>query len=368
MNILYCFNKSGFEASYWTTEIAAASDESFTFIPFNHIDYLDPRLYVRAQRLDDLFHSRDPRLLRLYRDFEALLARHNVAAMIADTAQPFHPDYLKTIDVYKVLRTGDGPIAAYDRDIPYVHAYDHVLFHSPAYSAGMTMAEKLRYCGARRYDFWPLCVHEAQFDNTQSERTILNRPRDIDVVFVGALHFGKMPLLAKMKKALGRKLRLYGAGTIKRKVYFHVKYGCPGWVRTLPFEQYVRLYQRSKIGINVHNRGDDGVGNYRLFELPANGVMQISDGGEHLKSYYDVGTEVVGYSDSDELIEKVNYYLTHEEERRQVALNGFRRVLRDYRHKAMMHRAADLIFRRIESERSFGFHRGIDLKVCTEHN
>ena len=105
------------------------------------------------------------------------------------------------------------------------------------------------------------------------------------------------------------------------------------------------LYQRAKIGFNVHNRGKHTVGSYRLYDLPANGVMQISDGGEHLKQFYEIDEEVVGYEDADELIEKLHYYLEHNEERRRIALNGHRRVMRDYRFADVMRRAGELIER-----------------------
>ena len=38
----------------------------------------------------------------------------------------------------------------------------------------------------------------------------------------------------------------------------------------------VELYQRSRIGFNVH-WNEYGLGNQRLYHLPANGVMQICD-------------------------------------------------------------------------------------------
>jgi hypothetical protein len=114
------------------------------------------------------------------------------------------------------------------------------------------------------------------------------------------LHVNKMPLLAAVKKALGRRLHLHGTTSLKKNVYFNVKYGFPGCVRPVAFTHYVPLYQRAKIGINIHNRGDYTVGSYRLFDLPANGVMQISDGGEYLKQFYSVGEEIVSYQNTDQ--------------------------------------------------------------------
>jgi spore maturation protein CgeB len=343
VKILYSYNKTGFEADYWEREIAAASSARFTFIPFNHGAYLDPRQYERAQLLDNLYYERRPALMRLYEAFERALALHSVDAAIVDNCFPYHPDYLAKHTVYRVLRTSDGPMTAYDRDFAYVHAYHHVLYHSPAYSADLAMADKLRYVGARNIDFWPMALFDAAYDGRQTEATILQKERDIDVVFVGALHVNKMPLLARVKRAFGRRCALFGLSNLKRNVYFNVKHGFPGWVRPLPFPGYVPLYQRAKIGFNVHNRGDYTVGSYRMFDLPGNGVMQISDGGRYLDAFFESGNEIIGYTGADDLIDKIRYYLQHDDERRRIALNGFRRVLADHRFPLRMRQAGELV-------------------------
>lgn len=343
MNIVFSFNKKGYEANYWTKEITAASDSNFRFIPFNHGTYCDPYLYVRAQLLDNLYYERHPALLRMYADFEKILRVNDAAAVIVSCMPPYHPDYLRKISCYKVLWIADGPISAYDRDFAYLHAYDLVLYHSPAYSTDLNMAEKLRYCGARSFDFWPVQLFDQNFDVTKTDETIMLHKRDIDVIFIGALHFTKMPLMAKMKKALGKRLVMHGIGSWKRNLYYNVKYGFPGWLTPLKFEDYVGLYQRSKIGINIHNRGKFTVGNYRLLELPANGVMQISDGGEYLEKFFRVGDEIIGYDSAEELIELIDYYLDREEERKRIAVQGFQRVVRDYRIGKLFNKAGELI-------------------------
>ena len=343
MRILYSFNKTGFEAEYWTREIAASSSEAYTFVPFNHGRYLDPGRCERAQLLDNLYYHRDPALLRLHEAFEHALESQSIDAVIVDNCAPYHPDYLKKIQVYRVLRTSDGPMTAYERDFAYAHAYHQVLYHSPAYSADMGMAEKLRYCGSSNIDFWPMALFDAAFDPTKTAETILDHPRDLDIVFVGALHVNKMPLLAKVKRAFGRRCVLRGLSNLKRNVYFNAKYGVPGWVRPIGFDEYVPLYQRAKIGFNVHNRGDYTVGSYRMFDLPGNGVMQISDGGPYLEQFFAVGEEIVGYRDADDLIDKLHFYLEHDDERRRIAVNGFRRAIADHRVRTRMREAGQLI-------------------------
>jgi spore maturation protein CgeB len=343
VKIVYSFGKTGFEAQYWTREIAAASSGELQFVPFNHSGYVDPQSVARAQLLDNLYYEDHAGLQQLYRDIQNRLLSEQADVLLVDTYCAYHPDFLRKLEVYKVLRIADGPLAAYDRDFAYLHAFDHILYHSPAYSRDMDMDEKLRYCGARRIDFWPLGSFDALCDPGKTITELLSAPRDIDVVFVGALHPNKMPLLSQVKRALGRRLRLYGAGSLKKKLYFNVRYAVPTWVRTLPFEAYVPLYQRAKIGINVHNRGDYTVGSYRLFDLPANGVMQISDGGRHLERFFAVGKEIEAYCDADELIDKLKYYLSHAEERSRIAAAGHARVRRDYRIGSLLRQAAERI-------------------------
>jgi spore maturation protein CgeB len=226
-----------------------------------------------------------------------------------------------------------------------LHAYHHVLFHSPAYSADLGMAEKLRYCGALNADFWPLALFDAAFDTSMTEEMVQDDSRDIDIVFIGALHVNKMPLLAAVKRAFGGRCVLHGLSNLKRNVYFNLKYRWPGWVTPIRFEQYIPLYRRAKIGINVHNRGDYTVGSYRLFDLPGNGVMQISDGGEYLNDFFKVGDEIIGYSTAADLLDKLHYYLKYDAERKRIALNGFRRVRADHRFALRMRQAVEFIER-----------------------
>jgi hypothetical protein len=164
MRILYSYNKSDYEARYWHQEIASASTDDVVFLPFNHGTYLDPKKYVRAQLLDNLYYEGVSLLLKMYSDLQDTISAERIDVLLVDNCAPYHPEFLRKLNLYKVLRTSDGPLAAYDRDFPYCHAYDHVLYHSRAYSNELTMPEKLSYIGVRRADFWPMCVFDAMRD------------------------------------------------------------------------------------------------------------------------------------------------------------------------------------------------------------
>jgi hypothetical protein len=349
MKVVYSFNKKGREAEIWERELADSSSSSLEVIPFNHDAYLDVNQYLRAQLLDNLYFERTEGLLRMYADIERLISSSGADVLLVDNCPPYHPEFLRQLPVYKALRVNDGPLAAYDRDFAYLHAYDHVLYHSAAYSKDMTMPEKLEYCGARRYDLWPLALFDAAFDKQLSERELFSENRDIDVVFIGSFARGKMPVLARIKKYFGRRCIMHGLTSPLRNVYFNAKYGFPGWMTPIPIDDFSKLYRRSKIGFNIHNRGKYTVGNFRLFELPANGVMQISDGGEYLNQFFEPGEEIVAADNADSVIQQTDYFLTHEKERKEIAVRGYRAVLARHRFQTRMQELELLLAHGIKS-------------------
>ncbi|WJH32480.1 glycosyltransferase [Paenibacillus sp. CC-CFT747] len=107
-------------------------------------------------------------------------------------------------------------------------------------------------------------------------------------------------------------------------------------------EETSSYYNGAKIVINLHRaavekeqtfnlRGIPALSvNPRTFEIAGTGAFQLSDIREDLPQYYRDGQEIATYSTPQELAEKIEYYLTHEEERRRAALNGFRRTIMEH--------------------------------------
>jgi spore maturation protein CgeB len=88
-------------------------------------------------------------------------------------------------------------------------------------------------------------------------------------------------------------------------------------------------YARSKIGWNFTNNAV-GPNNSRTVHLPGMGVMQICDNPEHLRRVFTLDREVIAFTSSRECIEKTEYYLHHDRERREIAVRGWKRALADY--------------------------------------
>lgn len=81
----------------------------------------------------------------------------------------------------------------------------------------------------------------------------------------------------------------------------------------------------------------------RNFEIPGCGGFLLTGMADNLEDYYEPDNEIVCFSDENELVEKANYYLRHEDERRAIAKAGFERTLREHTYA---HRFND-IFRKI---------------------
>lgn len=68
----------------------------------------------------------------------------------------------------------------------------------------------------------------------------------------------------------------------------------------------------------------------RMFEVSGCGSFQLSYYVEGLANCYDIDREIGVYKDADDLIEKVQFYLAHDDLRETIALAGHERTLKDH--------------------------------------
>jgi spore maturation protein CgeB len=68
----------------------------------------------------------------------------------------------------------------------------------------------------------------------------------------------------------------------------------------------------------------------RNFEIPGCGGFMLSGDSENLRDYYEFGKQIAIYSNADDLVKQVRYYLDHEDERAKIAQAGYERTLREH--------------------------------------
>ena len=94
-----------------------------------------------------------------------------------------------------------------------------------------------------------------------------------------------------------------------------------------------RILKRGRIVLNpicTEYFGSTDHINMRHLEASGIGSFLLTNEHENLKKYFIPGVEIETFCDQVELIEKIHYYLVHQEEREVIARRGQERCLRDY--------------------------------------
>ena len=113
---------------------------------------------------------------------------------------------------------------------------------------------------------------------------------------------------------------------------------CAGFLNRLrvviPSEEENLLYSSARIALNFHEREKDGsqphhILNQRTFKIPACGGFEICDEVPALRKYF-TEDEMVTAADKNDWFSKIDYYLTHEENRKKIQEAGTRRALTDH--------------------------------------
>ncbi len=87
-------------------------------------------------------------------------------------------------------------------------------------------------------------------------------------------------------------------------------------------------------GYKIHfNRNISNDINYRTFETLGCQTLLLTNHTENLEQLFTIGEELITYTSEQDLLEKVKYYLEHQEERERIALKGHQRVKQQHTYK-----------------------------------
>lgn len=102
------------------------------------------------------------------------------------------------------------------------------------------------------------------------------------------------------------------------------------------YTQMPKAFKCSKVNLNISLKTIRTGIPLRILDILASGGFVISNFQEELAEYFRLGEEMVTYGDLEELYYLVNYYLQHEEERKEIADRGLQRVKEDFRFEERM--------------------------------
>ena len=172
--------------------------------------------------------------------------------------------------------------------------------------------ERLRDNGHRNVHWLPLA-------GDQEVHHVAGLTRHIEVGFVG-----------KLWRRDSRRYRLLTGVLPRFRTNDYLEWSSP--------DEMGRIYSQSKIVLNASINGDL---NMRVFEALISGALLVTDRIENgLNSLFVEGTHFVGYGSLEEAVEKIAYYLSHEEERWRIADQGHQLALAEHSYA---HRWSDML-------------------------
>ena len=240
------------------------------------------------------------------------------------------------------------------------YQFDLVSNIAPAYDFCL-VPEKFRMDDYRKIGARPIYTQEAANPNFYKPYEL---PREYDVVFVGQMygdrpHYIRALLDAEIavrvwgvgwparRPGFGGLLRRTPVGQVARAIKDRIK---PGRRRlSVPYippeicgpplsdDEMVRMYSRCKISLGFSSvgethRDEEPIKQVRLrdFEAPMSGAFYMVECQDELGDFFDTGSEIVCYQDKFDLVDKVRYFLSHDEERERIRRAGHGRALHDH--------------------------------------
>lgn len=175
-----------------------------------------------------------------------------------------------------------------------------------------------------------LGAHEVLFQNKAYSKdihnpTICNKKYNNDVVFVGFPEKERNTSMMYLAKN-GIKIDIYGYPNQWKKLnYYHENISIHP--ESLYGKKYAEALSCAKISLCFLRKINRDLQTSRSIEIPAcKGFMLAERTDEHLE-LFEENKEAVYFSNDDELLEKVRYYLANEQERVEISNNGYVKCL-----------------------------------------
>lgn len=103
------------------------------------------------------------------------------------------------------------------------------------------------------------------------------------------------------------------------------------------------IYAGTKINLNIALKGIEGGTTQRIMDIMGAGGFVLTNYCEETAELFEEDKEIVMFRTPEELIQKVDYYLEHEEEREQIARVGHERAMNDYTYEKKIKKLLDWV-------------------------
>jgi spore maturation protein CgeB len=267
---------------------------------------------------------------------------NNIDIIFIIKGNEIYPKTLKKIkELYPHIKlinwSLDDMFAWHNRSLYYtfgIKYYDHV-FTTKSYNL-----EELPLLGAKKVHFltqaYSKDIHKPCFE-------CIDNPV-YDVLFIGYPEKERFESLQYLAKN-GIKIDIFGYPD--KWIKFPFKNHHKNLIihnRFLEGKEYAKAISSSKITLCFLRKANRDLHTSRSVEIPACGGFMLAERTKEHKLLFEENKEAVYFSNNEELLEKVKFYLKNEKERKKIAQNGLRRTIEsDYSYDNMVNKILKVI-------------------------
>lgn len=279
---------------------------------------------------------------------------------VALLAEAVHPDLVLVLDaagrsfpVEQVDRMRDGGLltAVWLPDDPY-HSdaiVDIVMHYDYVFTIETNCVSLYRDLGCCNVHHLPFAVNPSFTRHVRVDESYRH-----DICFVGSAFWNRVAFFDEIADYLaGKRVKIIGWWWDRMRHYGKLADKIEGvWLTP---EETAKHYSGAKIVINLHRSANDASHNSnsrnipahsvnpRLFEISSCSAFQLVDNRPELPGLYTPGVDIATFESPGELVDKIEYYLKHDEERREMARKGLYRTVNEHTYRKRVKQLLDIV-------------------------
>ena len=266
-------------------------------------------------------------------DIPAIKENHLKEIAIMDALVDVDPDMVFTIDSvgllpyqYLTMRPEMKVISwFFDDPSSFIQGMDVSLFNSRYHLFCWDRAyeDVVKSLGVRRFHYLPFASNPQIYKPYDEEKMY-------EVSFVGTWSQKRQNTLTELAES-GIKIDLFGNDKWLELTHENISFhGFADNRKDCP-----KIYSQSKINLNISNEQLLTSLPLRIFDVGACNSFLLTDDQEDAKRMF-TKDELVVYKSTEELTQKIHYYLQHVEEREQISQNMYSKILSDFTYEAQL--------------------------------
>ncbi|ASA23900.1 CgeB family protein [Paenibacillus donghaensis] len=347
--------KGGYDEGYLRGRLAILDGRAEEVLPVRniHVMYVASGKGYPYSPLDDAVLAA---LQKLTIQVTVTDVRQNLIELIA--AQ--RPDLVLVLDgmdlpleQINILRGAGIKTAIWLTDDPYytdftakvVNYYDYV------FTLERNCVEFYQELGCTDVHYLPFAAHREHYRPTTTRSPITR-----DVSFIGSAYWNRVNFFREVLPELMTYNSVINGiwwDRLPEAALYGERIEVGKWMSP---QETASAYSGSKIVINLHRSHIDEVANNntlsipavspnpRTFEIAASGTLQLCDARDDMGNFYKPGKEIETFDSPREMMDKIHYYLNHEEERRAIALAAYERTLKDHTYNKRIDQLLTVIY------------------------